>query len=792
MRSENKPKPSAFKVSHKRVTTRTIVANSPFAVYDYLGLAENPKIKKMLEKQGNGSEESVHFSDHVIKINRRQKEQKRVLMITSHAVYNIDPKKFKCKRKIDIQNLGLVISSLTSDEFILRVPAEYDYHLKTPAAKRDRAMEVLIALYKHQANVNKWPRKTLKQKWQHGKLVEMVVTRMKTQTLQAFNAVQNGDDAKLVRYIEKGADINETQNGRTCLHEAAVRNHLKCGKLLIAKRAHIDAKDNDGKTCLHLVSENGHNEFAKLLIKAKAEVDQIDYVGRTPLFEASIANRREVIGTLLCNMANVNAVDTEEQSAMHIVCALGISTSVRQLLQARASTTLVDRFRSTCRMWARFGGHRKVLHFLDNAEIVLNSDWVVVSKMGANAREKSLLTSKTIHRYRYKEQLSISEKRGYWVRTEKGWVHTKRDNQDVVVEVSSSSRHSRDASLPDANRQIAFRQEETYDVGDVIGIRFLERHMKAKSCAARVRAYHRDGNKYDLELIPDPSNSLLDVKHIILTGVPAENINEQPKESVSVGLKNAMMTSSPRAGILNFGGKFSLSHSELQFEGFSPRGSQSPSLASSCEELQQYDNQQKGGIQDTNANPSHSKPRLRKTRTADIGLSGRVVIMRDGKAGGGGVKKERKIRHQISSSLGALSPSFHKAKERLSNTLYLDSFDRLTPLELGGVDDAVTSEQRDSIPPPPPENYDDGNNKRRTSRRGISGTSYSSAMSLNVVDEIINEEEGGDGKQERRLDGIKEQDDLQATGHQPSINRGGEDYNDDNDSTHDNGAPPPS
>jgi len=266
MKSENKPKTSAFKVSHKRMTTRTIVANSPFAVYDYLGLAENPKIKKMLEKQGNGSEESVHFSDHVIKINRRQKEQKRVLMITSHAVYNIDPKKFKCKRKIDIQNLGLVISSLTSDEFILRVPAEYDYHLKTPAAKRDRAMEVLIALYKHQANVNKWPRKTLKQKWQHGKLVEMVVTRMKTQTLQAFNAVQNGDDAKLVRYIEKGADINETQYGRTCLHEAAVRNHLKCGKLLIAKRAHIDAKDNDGKTCLHLVSENGHNEFAKLLI----------------------------------------------------------------------------------------------------------------------------------------------------------------------------------------------------------------------------------------------------------------------------------------------------------------------------------------------------------------------------------------------------------------------------------------------------------------------------------------------------------------------------------------------
>ena len=57
MKQENKPKKSlasSFKVSHKRATTRMVVANSPFAVYDYLGLAENPKIKKMLEKHGSG------------------------------------------------------------------------------------------------------------------------------------------------------------------------------------------------------------------------------------------------------------------------------------------------------------------------------------------------------------------------------------------------------------------------------------------------------------------------------------------------------------------------------------------------------------------------------------------------------------------------------------------------------------------------------------------------------------------------------------------------------------------
>eukprot|EP00954_Amorphochlora_amoebiformis_P015044 1178120-Amorphochlora_amoeboformis.AAC.1 len=41
--------------------------SKPFAVYDYLYLAENPRIKKMLLKNGKG-DETLHFSDHVTKV----------------------------------------------------------------------------------------------------------------------------------------------------------------------------------------------------------------------------------------------------------------------------------------------------------------------------------------------------------------------------------------------------------------------------------------------------------------------------------------------------------------------------------------------------------------------------------------------------------------------------------------------------------------------------------------------------------------------------------------------------
>ena len=45
---------------------------------------------------------SVAFSDVIIKINKRNKMQERILLITEAAVYNIDPGSYKVKRRIDL------------------------------------------------------------------------------------------------------------------------------------------------------------------------------------------------------------------------------------------------------------------------------------------------------------------------------------------------------------------------------------------------------------------------------------------------------------------------------------------------------------------------------------------------------------------------------------------------------------------------------------------------------------------------------------------------------------------
>ena len=81
----------------------------------------------------NAHNEKIIFSDVVKKINRKGSTQKRILMITTRAIYNLENN--KCKRRIEVQDIGKIISSRTSDQFILHIPKEYDYHYSSARSK---------------------------------------------------------------------------------------------------------------------------------------------------------------------------------------------------------------------------------------------------------------------------------------------------------------------------------------------------------------------------------------------------------------------------------------------------------------------------------------------------------------------------------------------------------------------------------------------------------------------------------------------------------------------------------
>jgi len=119
---------------------------------DRLSLASNADVAKMLKKNGQGTE-TVVFSDFVIKINKREKEQTRVILITNKATYNLKPNNYgNCQRRIAHTNLVAITASKISDEFVIHIPDEYDYRFKS--AKKDKICEVLAMVHK-EANGDK-------------------------------------------------------------------------------------------------------------------------------------------------------------------------------------------------------------------------------------------------------------------------------------------------------------------------------------------------------------------------------------------------------------------------------------------------------------------------------------------------------------------------------------------------------------------------------------------------------------------------------------------------------------
>ena len=122
---------------------------------DMLKLAQNVQCQKMLSKMGDNfpEQERVVLSVKLVKINKRGKEQNRILLLTDKALYNLKPKEIrKCQRRIDLEKIVSITLSLTSQEFAIHIPEEYDYRYKSSYKLRIAA--VLQELYKKKEGKN--------------------------------------------------------------------------------------------------------------------------------------------------------------------------------------------------------------------------------------------------------------------------------------------------------------------------------------------------------------------------------------------------------------------------------------------------------------------------------------------------------------------------------------------------------------------------------------------------------------------------------------------------------------
>lgn len=123
-------------------------------VGDYLNCVKDLNIEKLFHKYNDNT---VLFADNVNKINRKYKEQVRVIILTDKSIYNLTEIKYKLNRRIELNQLNAVSVSTLSDNFIvLHVNKEYDYiyHLDRKTEFVTMLSDAYFTLKKEKLKVN--------------------------------------------------------------------------------------------------------------------------------------------------------------------------------------------------------------------------------------------------------------------------------------------------------------------------------------------------------------------------------------------------------------------------------------------------------------------------------------------------------------------------------------------------------------------------------------------------------------------------------------------------------------
>lgn len=165
-------------------------------------------------------------------------------------------------------------------------------------------------------------------------------------SLQRSEEQRDGPSRKLLTLVKEAADGGSLEPIETllqsalaedvnvvadeCLWVAIQEKHVDLARLLLKGRACPNIRDMTGITPLHRVTFEGHEQFIDLLLEWNADVNACDKQEQTPLF---FAPTHKVCDQLLAAKCNVNATNNKGQTALHLVCSVGLLDSAAWLLE---------------------------------------------------------------------------------------------------------------------------------------------------------------------------------------------------------------------------------------------------------------------------------------------------------------------------------------------------------------------------------------------------------------------------------------------------------------------------
>ncbi|XVE64432.1 hypothetical protein DITRI_Ditri07aG0100300 [Diplodiscus trichospermus] len=112
---------------------------------------------------------------------------------------------------------------------------------------------------------------------------------LKMHAIHAF--AREGQLDNLLKCIESGVSVHlQDSEGRTPLHWAVDRGHIKIVEALVSRNANVNAKDNEGQTPLHYAVVCEREDIAEFLVEQNVDKDVKDNDGYSPL-DLSLSRR---------------------------------------------------------------------------------------------------------------------------------------------------------------------------------------------------------------------------------------------------------------------------------------------------------------------------------------------------------------------------------------------------------------------------------------------------------------------------------------------------------------------
>jgi len=161
---------------------------------------------------------------------------------------------------------------------------------------------------------------------------------------QITKETSEDSNAKIKTLVDRGGNINERdpKTGKTPLHVAVDNKQTELVKSLIEKGADVNATDNEKYTPLTLAVQSNNKDVVNILIERDADVDARDSSGYTPLLWATYSGNVEIVKILIDGGADVDIDDSYGTTPLIIAVSSGHFEIAKLLIEEDADVLAMD------------------------------------------------------------------------------------------------------------------------------------------------------------------------------------------------------------------------------------------------------------------------------------------------------------------------------------------------------------------------------------------------------------------------------------------------------------------